>query len=233
MNRVLLKISGEILAGQRSYGHDSDIISQIADDIKSVHDIGIQVCLVVGGGNIYRGNSGIENIERATNDYMGMLGTVINALALQGAIENLGIESRVQSAIPMSSICETYIRRKAIRHMERGRIVIFAAGTGNPFFTTDTAAVLRAVEMSCDLILKGTHVDGVYSDDPRKNSEAKKINRLSYTEVLSKNLKVLDASAVSLARDNSMPIIVFALNKEKAFYNVIKKNAYYSVIEGE
>lgn len=233
MNRVLLKISGEMLAGAKSYGHDSDVISRIADDIKSVHDLGVQVCLVVGGGNIYRGNSGIANIERATNDYMGMLGTVINALALQGAIENLGIASRVQSAIPMSSICETYIRRKAIRHMEKGRIVIFAAGTGNPFFTTDTAAVLRAVEMNCDAILKGTQVDGVYSDDPKIDTEATRIDRLSYTEVLSKNLRVMDASAVSLARDNGIPIIIFALNDNRAFYNVMKKNARYSIIDGE
>lgn len=230
VERVLLKISGEMLAGTKSFGHDSVIISQIAHNIKTVYELGVQICLVVGGGNIYRGNTGIKNIERATSDYMGMLATIINALALQGAIEHLGITSRVQSAIPMSTICEPYIRRRAIRHMEKGRVVIFAGGTGNPFFTTDTAAVLRAIEMSCDVILKGTSVDGIYSDDPKKNANAVRIDKLSYTEMLSKHLKVIDASAVSLARDNAIPIIVFALNSDTAFYNVIKKQSNYSII---
>ncbi|AHX11822.1 UMP kinase [Neorickettsia helminthoeca str. Oregon] len=233
MHRVLLKISGERLAGDGSSVHDAAIIGMLAEGVKRVHDTGIQVCLVVGGGNIYRGSSGIPNIERATSDYMGMLATVINALALQGAISNLGIVSRVQSAIPMRSICEPYTRQKAISHMEKNRVVIFAAGTGNPFFTTDTAAVLRAVEMNCDVMLKGTLVDGVYSDDPKKNSNAERISRLSYTDVLSRKLRVLDSSAVSVARENSMPIIIFALDSEEAFYEVVNGRRNYSIIEGE
>ncbi|KYH12850.1 UMP kinase [Neorickettsia sp. 179522] len=233
MRRVLLKISGERLAASGLSVHDAEVIDMLARGIKRVHEMGIQICLVVGGGNIYRGSSGIPNIDRATGDYMGMLATVINALALQGAINNLGVVSRVQSAIPMRSICEPYVRQKAISHMEKNRIVIFAAGTGNPFFTTDTAAVLRSVEMGCEVMLKGTLVDGIYSDDPKTNTNAQKITNLSYTDVLSKKLRVLDSSAVSIARDNNMPVVIFSLDSEMAFYEVINKQRGYSTIEGE
>lgn len=233
MRRVLLKVSGERLAGKGTSVHDADVVDMLAKGIKRVHDAGVQVCLVVGGGNIYRGSSGIPNIDRATSDYMGMLATVINALALQGAVSNLGIVSRVQSAIPMRSICEPYTRQKAISHMEKNRIVIFAAGTGNPFFTTDTAAVLRSVEMGCDVMFKGTFVDGIYSDDPKTNADAQRISKLSYTDVLSRKLRVMDSSAVSIARDNSMPVIVFSLDNEMSFYEVVNKQRNYSIIEGE
>jgi len=213
--RVLLKISGEALMGDQQYGQDQKTIERICRDIKSAMDIGVQVCLVVGGGNIFRGIDGAnKGMERASADYMGMLATVLNALAIQNTLERMNVDTRVLSAISMMQICEPYIRRRAVRHMERGRVVIFAAGTGNPFFTTDTAAALRANEMGCDLLMKGTQVDGVYSADPRKDKRATLFETLTYHEVLVRDLKVMDASAISLARENQIPIMVFSIHNK-------------------
>lgn len=213
--RVLLKISGEALMGDQGYGQDSKTIERICRDIKGALDIGVELCLVVGGGNIFRGMEGANNgIERASADYMGMLATVLNALAIQNTLERMNVDTRVLSAISMMQICEPYVRRRAMRHMERGRVVIFAAGTGNPFFTTDTAAALRANEMGCDLLMKGTQVDGVYSADPKRDKKAKHLDTLSYHEVLVRDLKVMDASAISLARENKIPIMVFSIHNK-------------------
>jgi uridylate kinase len=229
--RVLLKLSGEGLMGEEEYGLCSETVQRIAAEVKAVHDMGIQVCLVVGGGNIFRGISGAaEGMDRASADYMGMLATVINSLALQSALEHAGVVTRVLSAIPMSSVCEPYIRRRAVRHMEKGRIVIFAAGTGNPFFTTDTAAALRAVEMGCDALLKGTQVDGVYSADPKLDRKAERYDRLGYTEVLARDLKVMDASAIALARDNGLPIIVFSIHTPGAFAAVMRGEGRFTIV---
>jgi uridylate kinase len=229
--RVLLKISGEVLMGSREYGIDPDTIKRIAADVKEVVDLKVQVCLVIGAGNIFRGISGAAvGIERASGDYMGMLATVINALALQSALEQLGVYTRVLSAIPMSTVCEPYIRRRAIRHMEKGRVVIFAAGTGNPFFTTDTAAALRASEMGCTALLKGTKVDGVYSADPKKDPSAKRHDKLTYMDVLSRDLQVMDASAISLARENNIPILVFSIQNKGGFADVIRGNGKHTII---
>jgi uridylate kinase len=229
--RVLLKISGEVLMGRGEYGIDPETIKRIAKDVKDVHSLGVQVCLVIGGGNIFRGISGASiGMERASADFMGMLATVINALALQNALESAGVQTRVQSAIPMSTVCEPYIRRRAIRHMEKGRVVIFAAGTGNPFFTTDTAAALRASEMGCDALLKGTKVDGVYSSDPVKDRAAQRYARLTYLEVLSRDLQVMDASAISLARENQIPILVFSIHNSGEFAEVIKGTGRHTII---
>lgn len=229
--RVLLKISGEVLMGSKEFGLDSDTISRIANDVKDGCDLGAQVCLVIGGGNIFRGLSGATvGIERASGDYMGMLATVINALALQSALEGIGVHTRVLSAIPMSSICEPYIRRRAIRHMEKGRVVIFAAGTGNPFFTTDTAAALRASEMGCDALFKGTKVDGVYSADPTRDKTATRYERLNYLDVLSRDLKVMDASAISLARENRIPILVFSIHEAGGFAQVLSGKGRSTII---
>ena len=229
--RVLLKLSGEALTGDREYGLDPVTVDRIACEIKAVAELGVEICLVIGGGNIFRGVSGAANgMERATADYMGMLATVMNALGMQSALERAGAQTRVLSAIPMQSICEPYIRRRAVRHMEKGRIVIFAAGTGNPFFTTDTAAALRASEMSCDAMLKATKVDGVYSADPMEEPDAERYERLSYLEVLSRDLKVMDASAISLARENDIPIIVFSIRDSGAFANVIKRVGKFTII---
>ena len=220
--RVLLKLSGEGLMGDRGYGLDSGIVERIADEIAGVHRMGVEVSLVIGGGNIFRGVSkAASGIERTSADYMGMLATVINALALQSVIERKGVQTRVLSAIPMPTVCEPYVRRRATRHMAKGRVVIFAAGTGNPFFSTDTAAALRAVEMGCDVLVKGTQVDGVYSADPRMVTEAKRFTRLTYQEILSMDLKIMDASAVSLARENDVPILVFSIHNPGAFADVI------------
>ncbi|MDX5359687.1 MAG: UMP kinase [Alphaproteobacteria bacterium] len=220
--RVLLKVSGEALMGDKAYGLDHDTVERIAADIRAVRDLGVEVCLVIGGGNIFRGlSAAAQGMERASADYMGMLATVMNALAMQNALERIGAQTRVLSAIPMTTVCEPYIRRRAIRHMEKGRIVIFAAGTGNPFFTTDTAAALRAVEMGCDALLKGTQVDGVYSADPKKDPQAARYDRLSYMDVLARDLKVMDASAISLARENGLPIIVFNIHAQGAFARVL------------
>ena len=220
--RVLLKISGEALMGQREYGLDPVMVDRVAAEIKTVVDMGVQVCLVVGGGNIFRGISGAaRGMERATADYMGMLATVMNALALQNALENAGVDTRVQSAIPMDTVSEPYIRRRAERHMEKGRVVLFAAGTGNPFFTTDTSAALRASEMGCDALMKGTKVDGVYSADPVKFPDAKRYDELTYMDVLANDLGVMDASAISLARENNIPILVFSIYEPGEFARVL------------
>jgi uridylate kinase len=231
-SRVLLKISGEALMGSQPYGIDTGTVERIAADVKDAVLSGTQVCLVIGGGNIFRGLAGATaGIERATADYMGMLATVMNALAMQAALERIEVPTRVQSAIPMESVCEPYIRRRAIRHMEKGRVVIFAAGTGNPFFTTDTAAALRAVEMSCDAMLKGTQVDGVYSADPKKDRSAERYETLTYHEVLVRNLQVMDASAVSLARENHIPIIVFSIHDRGSLPAVLRGEGRCTVIE--
>jgi len=229
--RVLLKISGEALMGDLDYGQDHQVIDRICTDIKAIHDNDVQVCLVVGGGNIFRGIAADSiGMERASADYMGMLATVINALALQNALEKMQVPTRILSAIPMTAICEPYIRRKAVRHMEKSRVVIFAAGTGNPFFTTDTAAALRAVEMGCDSLMKATQVDGVYDSDPKKNKDAKRYSKVSYSEVLAKDLKVMDASAISLARENKLPVLVFSINKEKELQNIFAGKGSYTLI---
>src|ERR1700686_344379 len=220
--RVLLKVSGEALMGARDCGLDPAMVEHIADEIRSVHDLGVELCLVIGGGNIFRGLSGAAvGMERASADYMGMLATVINSLAMQNELERRGISTRVQSAISMQAICEPYIRRRALRHLEKGRVVIFGAGTGNPFFTTDTAAALRASEMGCDALLKATKVDGIYDADPHRVAGAHRSDRLTYLERLAKDLKVMDASAISLARENNIPILVFSLFKPGGFAEVV------------
>ena len=230
--RVLLKISGEALMGKQSFGIDPSTISRISSEIEAVVRMGVEVCIVVGGGNIFRGISAQEvGIERTTGDYMGMLATVMNALAMQNALELIGITTRVQSAFPISSVCETYIRRRAERHLEKGRVIIFAAGTGNPYFTTDTAAALRASEMNCNAMFKATNVDGVYSADPKKNKDAKRYKELKYMEVLGQDLKVMDAAAVSLARENDVPVIVFSIHDKGAFSNVVSGNGDFTIIK--
>jgi len=232
--RVLLKVSGEALMGEREYGLDPGVLDRIAAEIKSVHDLGVEVCVVIGGGNIFRGiQSAAQGIERATGDYMGMLATVMNSLAMQGALERLGITTRVLSAIPMSTVCEPYIRRRAVRHLEKGRVVIFAAGTGNPFFTTDTAAALRASEMNCNALMKGTKVDGVFSADPAKDKNATKYERLTFHDVLARDLKVMDASAVSLARENRIPILVFSIQTPGSIAEVLQGRGSFTIITDE
>ena len=229
--KVLLKISGESLMGDNPFGINPDIVKSFAKEISEVVTDGLQICIVVGGGNIYRGISSTENgMDRTTGDYMGMLATVMNSLAIQNALEQIGIETRVQSALPISAICEPYIKRRAIRHMEKGRVVIFAAGTGNPYFTTDTAAALRASEMNCEAIIKATLVDGVYSADPKKDKNAKKFNQLTYLEVLAKDLKVMDASSISLARENKIPIIVCSIVEKKNLAKVLLGEGSYTII---
>jgi len=229
--RVLLKVSGEALLGKREYGMDTDTLHQIATDVGDVVDLGVQVCLVIGGGNIFRGvSAAASGMDRAQADYMGMLATVMNALGLQNALEKRGVPTRVQSAIPMASVCEPYIRRRAVRHMEKGRVVIFAAGTGNPFFTTDTAAALRAAEMGCDMLLKGTQVDGVYSADPRRDPAATRYEQLTYHDVLAQDLGVMDAAAISLARENGLPIVVFNIHAAGAFAQVMRGEGRFTRI---
>lgn len=229
--RVLLKLSGEALMGNREYGLDPVIVDRVAHEIKSVVAMGVQVCAVIGGGNIFRGVSGAANgMDRATADYMGMLATVINALAMQNALEKAGVPTRVQSAIPMSSVCEPYIRRRAMRHMEKNRVVVFAAGTGNPFFTTDSAAALRASEMQCDALLKATKVDGVYSADPKKDPKAVRYDKLSYFDVLSQDLEVMDTSAISLARQSKIPILVFSIFEQGGFAQVMQGKGKFTII---
>ena len=230
--RVLLKLSGEALMGAEAYGIDTATVERMAADVKEAVQAGTQICLVIGGGNIFRGLAGAaKGIDRATADYMGMLATVMNALAVQAALERAGMATRVQSAIPMTSVCEPYIRRRAIRHMEKGRVVIFAAGTGNPFFTTDTAAALRAAEMNCQAMLKGTQVDGVYTADPKKHKDATRFERLSYHEVLTRDLQVMDASAVSLSRENGIPIVVFSIHDRGALAAVLRGEGRCTIIE--
>jgi uridylate kinase len=215
--RVLLKLSGEALMGKRDYGLEEATVKRIAAEVKAVHDLGVELCLVIGGGNIFRGVKGAAaGMDRASADYMGMLATVINALAMQSALEVAGVHTRVLSAIPMQTVCEPYIRRRAIRHMEKGRVVIFGAGTGNPSFTTDTAAALRAFEMNCDVIMKATKVDGVYSADPVTTPDAERFDRLTYREVLERDLKVMDATAIAHARENGIPILVFSIQNAGA-----------------
>ena len=230
--RILLKVSGEALMGEGSYGIDGSTVNRIASDIAEVHREGIQICLVSGGGNIFRGISGAAaGMERASADYVGMLATVMNALTIQHALEKIGVETRVLSAIPMATVCEPYVRRRAIRHMEKGRLVIFAAGTGNPFYTTDSAAALRAAEMGCDALFKGTKVDGVYSSDPENDPKAKRYSRLSYMDVLARDLKVMDASAISMARENGIPIIVFSIRRSGGFITVVNGKGEHTIID--
>jgi len=230
-SRVLLKISGESLMGKLPYGIDPEMVGTVAQQVKDVVATGVEVCLVIGGGNIFRGMSGAAaGMERATGDYMGMLATVMNALAMQNALEQIDVPVRVQSALTISAVCEPYIRRRATRHLEKGRVVIFAAGTGNPFFTTDTAAALRASEMNCQALLKGTRVDGVYSDDPKKNKDAKRFDRVSYMQVLTDDLRVMDASAIALSRENNIPILVFSIETPGEFERVVKHQGRFTIV---
>ena len=230
-SRVMLKISGESLMGKLPYGIDPEMVGTVAQQVKEVVATGVEVCLVIGGGNIFRGMSGAAaGMERATGDYMGMLATVMNALAMQNALEQIDVPVRVQSALTISAVCEPYIRRRATRHLEKGRVVIFAAGTGNPFFTTDTAAALRASEMNCQALLKGTRVDGVYSDDPEKNKDAKRFDRVSYMQVLTDDLRVMDASAIALSRENNIPILVFSIETPGEFERVVKHEGRFTIV---
>jgi uridylate kinase len=227
----MLKISGESLMGKLPYGIEPEMVGTVAQQVKDVIATGVEVCLVIGGGNIFRGMSGAAaGMERATGDYMGMLATVMNALAMQNALEQIDVPVRVQSALTISAVCEPYIRRRATRHLEKGRVVIFAAGTGNPFFTTDTAAALRASEMNCQALLKGTRVDGVYSDDPEKNKDAKRYDRVSYIQVLTDDLRVMDASAIALSRENNIPILVFSIETPGEFERVVKHEGRFTIV---
>ena len=229
--KILLKMSGEVLMGDALFGIDTKTIEAVAEDIKEVVEHGIELCLVIGGGNIFRGVSlAGKGMDRANADYMGMLATVMNALALQGALEKVGVYTRVQSAIPMDAVCEPYIRRRALRHLEKGRVVIFAAGLGAPFFTTDTPAALRTAEMGCDALFKGTSVDGVYTADPKKDPSAQRYETLSYQEVLAKDLRVMDASAIALMRDNKTPIVVFSIRERGNFLKVLKGQGVFTTI---
>jgi uridylate kinase len=229
--KVLLKISGEVLMGDQGFGIDMKTVDAVAAEVAEVVRHGVELCLVIGGGNIFRGLSpAARGMERSSADYMGMLATVMNALAMQSALEKVGVTTRVQSAIPMQTVCEPYIRRRAMRHLEKGRVVIFAAGTGNPYFTTDTAAALRAAEMGCDALFKGTSVDGVYTADPKKHPDAERYDRLSYLEVLSRDLKVMDASAISLMRENGIPIVVFSIRQRGALLDVLMGEGVHTVI---
>ncbi len=231
--RLLLKLSGEALMGRNGYGIDVAVVERLARDVAEVVAAGCQIAIVIGGGNIFRGVAGAaKGMDRATADYMGMLATVINALAFQNALERANTPARVLSAIPMPTVCENYVRPKALHHMEEGRVVIFAAGTGNPFFTTDTAATLRAVEMNCQAVAKATQVDGVYDSDPHKNPDAKRFDRLSYAEVLSRDLKVMDGAAIALARDNKLPVIVFSIEEAGNLLKVLRGEGRATVIEG-
>lgn len=220
--------------GPREFGLDPDTVARVAQDVKDVVDMGMEVCIVVGAGNIFRGLSGASNgMDRTTADHMGMLGIVINALALQNALENIDVKTRVQSAIQMDQVCEPYIRRKAIRHMEKGRVVIFAAGTGNPYFTSDTGASLRASEMNCDLIAKGTKVNGIYTADPFKDPNAVKYDHLTYMDILTKDLKVMDATAISLARENKVPVMVFSIREKGNFAKVMRGEGEFTIVSDE
>ena len=229
--RVMLKISGEALMGEQGFGLHPPTVERIANEIKSVHDLGVEICMVIGGGNIFRGLQGsAQGMERTTADYMGMLATVMNALAMQSALEARNVFTRVISAIPMDQVCEPYIRRRAVRHLEKKRVCIFAAGTGNPYFTTDTAATLRASEMACEAIFKGTKVDGVYDKDPVRNPDAVRYDKVTYNELLAKRLAVMDASAIALARDNGLPIIVFSLDEAGGFRGILNGKGTYTTV---
>ncbi len=233
-NRILLKLSGEALMGEGQFGIDPEVVNGLAAEIAAAKAQGHELCLVVGGGNIFRGMAAAaEGFDRTSADYMGMLATVMNALALQNALENQGTDTRVLSAIPMAAVCEPYIRRRAMRHMEKGRIVLFAAGTGNPYFTTDTAAALRAAEMGCDALFKGTSVDGVYDADPKKVTGAKRYDRLSFHKVLSDDLKVMDAAAVALCRDNNIPIVVFNIRQPGNLAEVLSGRGTATIVQNE
>jgi len=231
-NRILLKVSGEALMGQGQFGIDPEATAALAKEIAAAKAQGHELCLVVGGGNIFRGMAAAaKGFDRATADYMGMLATVMNALALQNALEKLGVDTRVLSAIPMASVSEPYIRRRALRHLEKGRIVLFAAGTGNPYFTTDTAAALRAAEMSCDALFKGTSVDGIYTADPKKVSDAKRYDTVTFGRVLSDDLKVMDAAAVALCRDNNIPIVVFSVREQGNLARVLAGQGVQTIVQ--
>ncbi|MBL8647563.1 UMP kinase [Sphingosinicella xenopeptidilytica] len=232
--RILLKLSGEALMGDQSFGIDTSTVNRVADEVRIAKEAGFELCLVVGGGNIFRGLAAAEQgFDRASADYMGMLATVMNALAVQNSLERMGVDTRVQSAIPMSSVCEPYIRRRAVRHMEKGRIVIFAAGTGNPYFTTDTAAALRAAEMQCDALFKGTSVDGVYNADPKKDKSATRYESLGYDKVLADNLKVMDASAVAICRENAIPIVVFNIREHGNLARVLAGEGVSTIVRNQ
>jgi uridylate kinase len=234
VKRVLLKLSGEVLMGEQQFGIDPATVSSLAREVKAAKDSGLDICLVIGGGNIFRGMAGAAaGMDRAQADYMGMLATVMNALAMQNALEQIGVETRVQSAVQMDTVCEPVIRRRAERHLEKGRIVIFAAGVGAPYFTTDSGAALRAAEMKCDALLKGTSVDGVYDADPKKDPTAKRFETVSYDRVLADNLKVMDASAVALCRDNAIPIVVFSIRESGNLARVLAGEGVQTIVQGE
>ncbi|GGY95293.1 UMP kinase [Novosphingobium colocasiae] len=230
--RVLLKLSGEVLMGNQAFGIDPDFVAEMAQEIKEARDSGLEICLVIGGGNIFRGMAGAaKGMDRAQADYMGMLATVMNALAMQNALEKLGVHTRVQSAIEMDKVCEPVIRRRAERHLEKGRVVIFAAGVGAPYFTTDSGAALRAAEMRCDALLKGTSVDGVYDSDPKTNADAKRYETVNYDTVLADNLKVMDASAVALCRDNAIPIVVFSIREKGNLARILAGEGTKTIVQ--
>ena len=232
MKRVLLKLSGEVLMGDQQFGIDPAFVMELAKEVKAAKETGLELCLVIGGGNIFRGMAGAaQGMDRAQADYMGMLATVMNALAMQSALEQLGVQTRVQSALQMDQVCEPVIRRRAERHLEKGRIVIFAAGVGAPYFTTDSGAALRAAEMNCDALLKGTSVDGVYDSDPKKNADAKRYDTVTYGKVLADNLKVMDASAVALCRDNNIPIVVFSIREKGNLARVIAGEGTQTIVQ--
>ena len=229
--RILFKVSGEAMMGNQEFGHEAQAINKICQQIILAHQLGCEIAIVIGGGNIFRGISkSAQGIERVTADYMGMLATCINGLALQSALEKNGIDTRMLSAIHMNSICEPYVKRRAVRHLEKGRVVIFSAGTGNPFFTTDTASVLRAVEMNCDVILKGTQVDGVYSADPKIDKNATRYDKMTYLDVIKQDLRVMDQTAITLAKDNKLPIVVFSINGQDSLQEVVKGNGKFTII---
>lgn len=230
--RILFKVSGESLMGEKPFGHDMDAIQRTCQEIVKIHEAGAQISIVVGGGNIFRGVSvSSEIMDRASADYMGMLATIMNGIALQAGIEKFGIDTRMLSALPINQICEPYIRRRAVHHLEKGRVNIFVAGTGSPYFTTDTASVLRASEMNCDVILKGTQVDGVYDKDPKKFPDAIRFDRISFDEAVKRDLRIMDPTALTLARDNNMPILVFKISEQDAFLNVLKGEGKYTIID--
>ncbi|ROT94791.1 UMP kinase [Altererythrobacter sp. FM1] len=234
IKRVLLKLSGEVLMGDQQFGIDPSFVSELAKEVKAAKETGLEICLVIGGGNIFRGMAGAaQGMDRAQADYMGMLATVMNALAMQSALEQLGVPTRVQSAIQMDQVCEPVIRRRAERHLEKGRVVIFAAGVGAPYFTTDSGAALRAAEMRCDALLKGTSVDGVYNCDPKKDPEAKRFETVGYSKVLADNLKVMDASAVALCRDNGIPIVVFSIREKGNLARVLQGKGVQTIVQEE
>ncbi len=232
--RVLLKLSGEVLMGDQQFGIDPTFVAELAKEVKAAKDTGLEICLVIGGGNIFRGMAGAaQGMDRAQADYMGMLATVMNALAMQSALEQLGVHTRVQSAVQMDTVCEPVIRRRAERHLEKGRVVIFAAGVGSPYFTTDSGAALRAAEMKCDALLKGTSVDGIYDSDPKQNPQAKRYDAVSYDTVLADNLKVMDAAAVALCRDNAIPIVVFSIREQGNLARVLNGQGVQTIVQKE